>query len=76
MIDDTIESISLKELQTRLLTAYGVMDNKFSADVRKALQFAIVMTIIMINEAPGLTQMLASHLAAQLMLLRAEKGDA
>ncbi len=75
-IDDTVESISLKELQMRLLTAYSMLDNKFSADVRKALQFAIALTIIMITEAPGLTQMMAADLTARLMLMRAGKGDA
>lgn len=76
MTDDAIESISLKELQMRLLTAYSMLDNKFSADVRKALQFAIAITIIMITEAPGLTQMMAADLTARLMVMRAGKGDA
>ena len=76
METDSIETVSLKELATRLLTAYGMLDDKFSQDVRRAVQFAIALTIIMINEAPGLTQILAADLAARLMLLRTEKGDA
>lgn len=76
MDTDSIETVSLKELQTRLLTAYGALDGKFSEDVKRALQFALALTIIMINEAPGLTQMLAADLTARLMLMRAGKGDA
>jgi len=77
MIDDgVIENVSLQELNTRLLTAYGMLDDKFSQDVRRALQFAIALTIVMIGDAPGLVQMIAGDLAARIMTVKAKQGDA